>query len=244
MPVPPVLNVYIGYDPREREAFEVCQKSIVRHISTAVHIVPLTLARLRHAGLYRRDHETVAGQDRDIISDAPMSTEFAISRFLTPILAQTGYALFMDCDMLVRADLAELFALADPRYAVQVVKHDHKPAEDLKMDGQLQTTYARKNWSSAMLWNCDHPGARDLTLRMVNTWPGRRLHAFRWLKDHEIGELPAAWNWLEGTSDPAIEPKIVHYTRGGPWLQNWRHVAYADEWLAEAADMQRARVVA
>ena len=50
-----------------------------------------------------------------MISDAPMSTEFSISRFLVPALAKEGWALFLDADMLARANLMRLFELADPR---------------------------------------------------------------------------------------------------------------------------------
>jgi lipopolysaccharide biosynthesis glycosyltransferase len=163
-----------------------------------------------------------------------MSTEFAISRFLTKELAGKGWALFMDCDVLIRRDLNYLMQEADPRYAVMCVQHpNYVPPETTKMDGQLQTLYARKNWSSVMLFNCDHPSNKALTVEMVNTLPGRDLHRFCWLKDEEIGALDPAWNWLVGTSDPSINPGIVHFTAGGPWLSDYENVPYADEWRAE-----------
>jgi lipopolysaccharide biosynthesis glycosyltransferase len=162
-----------------------------------------------------------------------MSTEFACSRFLTPLLARTGWALFMDCDMLCRAPLRELFAMADDRYAVMCVQHVHVPTEAVKMDGQEQTLYARKNWSSLVLYNCDHPANERLTLDAVNTLPGRDLHRFCWLRDEEIGALPVEWNWLASVSDAAVEPKMVHYTLGAPNLPGYEHSPYADEWRAE-----------
>ncbi len=46
--------------------------------------------------------------------------------------------------------------------------------------------YPRKLWSSVMLWNCEHPANRRLNLQMLNQWPGRDLHAFRWLADGPV----------------------------------------------------------
>jgi hypothetical protein len=117
------------------------------------------------------------------------------------------------------------------------VKHDHQPVDTLKMDGQAQTVYPRKNWSSLVLWNCGHPAHNGLTLERINGLPGRDLHRFCWLNDDEIGELPLEWNWLEGSSDPVSPIRMIHYTRGGPWMSNWRGVQYADLWLRERSSM-------
>jgi hypothetical protein len=97
------------------------------------------------------------------------------------------------------------------------------------MDGQIQLAYPRKNWSSLVLWNCLHP-AHSVLPELVNTWTGRRLHGFEWLDDKLIGALPEAWNWLEGHSSPALDPKAVHFTRGTPDLPGYGEVAYAGEW--------------
>ena len=64
-----------------------------------------------------------------------------------------GWALFIDCDIVFLEDVNNLFSLADDRYAVMCVKHEFKPKPGLKMDGQVQTVYPRKNWSSVVLWN-------------------------------------------------------------------------------------------
>lgn len=136
----------------------------------------------------------------------------------------------MDCDVLVRRDINELFDLADPTKAVMVVKHDYRPANDTKMDGQTQSTYPRKNWSSVMLFNLGHPANRDLTVEMVNSLPGRDLHRFCWLPDHLIGELPQEWNWLVGHSDRSIDPAIVHFTEGTPSMPGHENDPYSDEW--------------
>ncbi len=199
-----------------------------------VPIRGVILEHLKQDGLYRRPTRRNAdGHLWDEISDAPMSTEFAISRFLVPHLAKDGWALFVDCDVMARKNIDQLFRMARPDKAVMVVKHNHRPASDTKMDGQVQTAYPRKNWSSVCLFNCDHPANRLLTVDMVNTLPGRHLHGFSWLPDDLIGELPVEWNWLAGHSDPAVDPAIVHFTDGVPTMPGYENAAFADEWREE-----------
>mgnify|MGYP001565116742 CR=1 FL=1 len=172
----------------------------------------------------------------DDISDAPMSTSFAISRFLTPVLAKaafrTGWALFMDSDVLARDDIDDLFAECDSTKAVMCVQHNHVVPEGIKMDNQLQTLYRRKNWSSVAAYNLGHPSNRKLTVNLINTVPGRDLHAFSWLEDDEIGALDASWNYLVGFTKlhESNQPKLVHHTEGGPWLPNYQDVEFAAEW--------------
>lgn len=224
-------SVFIGYDEREADAYYACIRSIAR-FPTHMHVEPIKMDVMQARGLYQRPHFRRGGQLVDVISEAPCSTEFAITRFLTPYLAGSGWALFMDSDMLVRNDLAHLFALADPRFALQVVKHPPIPGMGVKMDGQAQLSYERKCWSSLMLFNVDHPAVRALDLHMVNTATGRFLHRFDWLPDHLIGELPLSWNWLAGVSEPIYEPDIVHYTLGIPRMAGYENAPYADEWWA------------
>lgn len=228
-----MMRVYIGYDAREAEAYRVAVASLRRRASVPVSIVPLEIGRMRSQGLLNRPVDA-RGQQYDLHSQAPQSTEFAVSRFLVPMLAQTGVALFVDCDMLFLGDVAELFALADPAYAVQVVKHDHRPSRDWKMDGAVQQVYPRKNWSSVMLWNCDHPANARLSLWDVNHRPGRDLHALYWLHDTEIGALPPAWNWLVNEQTPPADAKLAHYTNGGPWFENWAPRFHDELWLEES----------
>lgn len=227
-------TVWIGFEPREANAFAVAVTSAHRRSGNIrKQIRGLSLAELRFEGLYRRPTEIRDGRLFDVISDHPMATEFAISRFLVPTLS-TGFALFMDCDMLVRSSLDELFSIAaaDPSKAVHVVKHRHDPVSAEKMDGQVQSRYARKNWSSVMVFNCDHPAHRALTVDLVNSVPGRDLHRFCWLEDDEIGELGVEWNWLAGHSPDDVEPKIVHFTDGIPTMAGYENAPFADEWRA------------
>lgn len=235
------FRIYLGFDSRERAAYDVARASILRRTSLPkrTQVFPIELENMQRLGLLTRPVERRDGKLWCPISLAPMATEFAISRFAVPFLAKDGWTLFADSDVLCLADIGELFALADDRYAVMVVKHHHAPVETIKMDGQIQTIYPRKNWSSVVLWNCSHPANQNLTLEALNTWPGRDLHAFKWLKDEEIGELPRRWNWLVGVTENAgDEPggKLLHYTLGGPWFKDWKSAPLDEVWLAEAKE--------
>lgn len=218
--------------------------SLKRHVPAGVRIYGLVLEDLKRAGLYRRPMEwRKSAADKpimwDILSDAPMSTEHACARFLVPHLAGSGLAVFMDGDMLVRKQLQSLLEGIDLRKAVSVVQHDFRPPEGTKMDGQVQLPYARKNWSSLVVFNCDHPSNKKLTLDMVNALPGRDLHRFCWLSDSEIGSLDPEYNWLVGHSNKNINPAIVHFTEGLPDMHGYADVDYADEWRAELEDFAR-----
>jgi lipopolysaccharide biosynthesis glycosyltransferase len=242
-------SIWIGFDPRESAAFAVARSSARKHLTAPIPIRGLVLADLCRRGLYTRPTEIKVGTWRgtdgkawassepllwDVISQFTMATEFAISRFLVPHLAREGWALFMDCDVLIRANLTRLFeyAATQSQYAVLVVKHNYDPKHERKMDGQVQSAYSRKNWSSICFFNCDHPANRKLTPQLVNSLPGRDLHRFCWLEDGDIGELGVDWNYLVGEYNGAIDPKLVHFTNGGPWMHGYEHVQFADEWRA------------
>lgn len=223
------MKVYIGSDPREQRAVDVAVQTL-RKVS-GIRAELLRLDRLRSSGLLTRLADTRGGQAFDMISGAPMSTEFAISRFLVPILCQQGWALFTDCDMVFLRDPMEILAEIEPGRAVYVVQHDHRPAEQFKMVNQVQTAYPRKNWSSVMLFDCDHPANRRLTLRDVNCRSGRDLHGFYWLHDSEVGHLRPEWNWLVNVQPRPANTGIAHYTLGGPFNEGWRGAEHDDLWL-------------
>ncbi len=235
-------SIWIGYDPREVAAFAVARWSINHYLNTPIPVRGVILDDLRNEGLYKRETTLDdAGRLFDVISNHQMSTEFAISRFLVPELvrrkprhrpATDRWALFVDADVMARGDIEGLFRYADPSKAVYVVKHDFVPKEGLKMDGQVQSAYSRKNWSSVMLFNVDHPANQKLTPELVNSVPGRDLHAFCWLDDKDIGELPPVWNYLVGFHNKnwVKSPQIVHFTDGIPTMPGHEKCEYADEW--------------
>jgi lipopolysaccharide biosynthesis glycosyltransferase len=226
-------SVFIGFDPRECDGFAVTRASARTHLDPNVPIRGLVLSQLRAAGLYTRPTSRRDGRLWDDISGAPMSTEFSLSRFYIGQIEQSGWALFLDADFLVRGSLAPLFDQADPSKAVMVVQHDHRPDNVTKMDGQAQTKYLRKNWSSAMLLHLDHPSNRRLTLDYLNSATGRQLHAFDWLEDHDIGNLDPRWNYLVGYTKMDGEPVLVHFTEGVPSMPGYENCEFSGEWRQE-----------
>lgn len=220
-----MIRVFIGFDPRETVAYNVLAHSINARASQPVTIAPLALSQL--GGLYTRERNPL------------QSTDFSFSRFLTPYLSgYEGWSVFMDCDMLMRDDIAGLWALRDERYAVMCVKHDHQPREDTKFLGAVQTKYEKKNWSSVMLFN--NARCRALTPEYVNRATGLELHQFKWLGNDElIGSLPQRWNHLVGYDQRAADAALVHYTLGGPYFDEYVDCEYAKEWQHERTAMLR-----
>lgn len=218
-----MIPVFIGYDTREAVAFSVLASSIHRHSTQPVAVTPLMLTQLE--GVFHRDKHPL------------QSTEFSFSRFLTPYLSgYRGWSIFMDCDMLVREDIAHLWALRDERYAVMVVKHEHVPRETQKFLGMPQSKYEKKNWSSVMLFN--NARCTALSPDYVSSASGLELHQFKWLSsDDAIGALPRRWNHLVGYDPATADAALVHYTLGGPYFPEYAHCEYADEWRAERALM-------
>jgi lipopolysaccharide biosynthesis glycosyltransferase len=221
-----MIPVFIGYDGRETVSLSVLSHSIHARASQPVSIAPVMLSQLK-AVFHRERHPL-------------QSTDFSFSRFLTPHLSNyTGWSVFMDCDMLMLDDIAKLWALCDERYAVMVVKHDHVPKEDRKFLNEPQSKYAKKNWSSVMLFN--NARCRALTPDYVNTASGLELHQFKWLGDDKlIGALPDRWNHLVGYNPPRRDAALVHYTSGGPYFDVYRDCEYAQEWFAEREKMLHA----
>ncbi len=239
------LSIFVGYDPRENDAYEVCVHSLKRHASIPLRIVQLEQSLLRYLKLYDRPYVLQKGQRIDQRDGKPFSTEFSFTRFLVPALSlYDGWSLFCDCDFLFTADIAELMEYADPKFAALVVKHDHQPKEQMKMDGVVQSAYPRKNWSSFMLLNCGHQSNKNLGVDAVNHESGSWLHGMEWLRDSEIGELPQTWNWLSGVSEPLVggfKPKAVHYTLGVPSMAGYEDCPYSDLWFTEQTLLRQGR---
>jgi hypothetical protein len=224
------LRIFVGHDPREALSYAVTVRSMLAHTKAKLMVAPLSMTELRD--LYTRPTERRDGRLFDVISNLPMSTEFAIARFWVPYLCDyDGWALFVDGDWLFRNDVAKLFALRDDRYAVMVVKHFHERGEAEKMDGQVQKRYVRKLWSAMMLFNCGHPSCKRLDLDYLNHAPRHYLHKFRWCKDDEIGGLPQNWAVVD------IEPYGYHLTLGTPELGVWGS-DFDEEWLSHLTDAE------
>jgi hypothetical protein len=217
------MKVYVGYDSREDIAWQVCRHSLYRHADASLPVYPLRQSALRELGLYTRP------------LDAKASTEFSITRFLTPFLAAyEGWSIFTDCDFLFTTDIRKIMRSLDPSKAIHVVQHDYTPALAIKMDGKAQHVYPRKNWSSFIAFNGAHPSVKALTPDVVNAAEPAYLHRFNWVDDKDIGGLDLAWNFLVGEyPKPKAVPAAIHYTNGGPWFDNHVNVDYGDLWVAE-----------
>ena len=209
------MRIFIGYESRYPETYEVCKASILR-FNKAHDIQPIIKEEMVDKGY----HRPVQGE----------STDFAFTRFLVPYLCDyTGYALFCDSDFLWRSDPQEICSFKEKKYAVHVVKHAQLVvSEHSKMNNKVNRPYNKKYWSSLMYINCSK--AQNLTIESINNADASDLHGFKWLKnDNEIGDLPVTYNTLVGYYNIA-NPKAVHFTDGGPWLISYENVPYADEW--------------
>lgn len=196
-----IVRVYVGYDPVEAVAYHACCESIIRNSSKPVSITPVYL---KHLNGYTETHKG--------------SNEFIHSRFLIPHMDHyNGFSIFLDGDMIVTGDIAELWEMRDPTMAVQVVKHDYKTKYPKKYLGSANLDYECKNWSSVMIINSGSFPNRKLTPEYVMNASGKELHRFEWIEDrNRIGELPKEWNWLVSEYEKNPKAKLYHYTIGQP----------------------------
>lgn len=241
-------TIWIGWDRREAAAFAVARESCLKHLSPEIPVYGLLLDDLIKTGLYTREIKYLpSAADRpvmwDVVSEHAQSTDHANARFFIVPLARrlgiSGWALFVDGDVMFRGNVCRLFEQLDNSKALYCVHHEHAPTSSTKMDNQTQSIYSRKNQSSVMAINLDHEANKALTLEVLNTTPGRDLHRFFWLKDDDIGELPQNWNCLIGYTDPEISPTIAHFTAGTPDMIGWEDQKHADEWRKYRDDWAR-----
>ena len=213
-----MLTLYCGYDPRESCVYHTFCQSVIEHASGPVKFVPL----------HQKMFHNFDGQ-RD------GTNAFIYSRYLIPYLQHyVGFALFCDGDMVVTDDIYKLWDCRDYEKAVQVVKHDYRTNHPVKYTGTpLQNSnidYPRKNWSSVVIWNCEHPSNKVLSLDFVRDASGALLHRFDWLLDDEIGGLPKDWNHLVGEYPENPNAKLYHHTLGSPGFEHYRECESSKEW--------------
>lgn len=213
-----MIRIFIGYDSREVVNYNVLSNSIIRLSSQPVAITPLDLKSLP---MYAEKH-----------TDG--STEFSYSRFLVPYLTNySGWAIYMDCDMLLLDDISKLWALQDSNYAVQCVKHQYSTKQSTKFWGNKNNNYYRKNWSSLMLFNCSHSSLTSLTPDKIESSSGKFLHQFEWADDGSIGQLPIEWNWLADEYGHNDAVSLLHYTLGSPCFSEYKDIPMAEYWFKE-----------
>ena len=224
-----MINIFIGYDHRERAATNVLIDSLYQRSSLPLSINILKNNQLINSGIYWRKR------------DPKQSTDFSFTRFLVPHLMDfNGWAVFMDCDMLCQDDIAELWNQRNENYSLMCVKHNHEPKNKTKFLGEPQTSYPKKNWSSLMLINCSK--CKNLTVEYVNSASGLDLHRFNWLdNDNEIGEIKGTWNSLVKDSNNNNNASLIHWTLGGPWFKEQRDYEdiLTDKWFQAREDSMR-----
>jgi lipopolysaccharide biosynthesis glycosyltransferase len=212
------IPIFIGYDPREAIAFHTCVNSIIRYASQPVSVIPLALNNFKD---YTETH-----------TDG--SNQFIYSRFLVPhLMGYSGHAIFIDGDMIMRGDIADLCAMRSLDKDVQVVKHDYKTKMTTKYLGSKNEDYPRKNWSSVMIFNCNNYPTKKLTPEYIQKSTGAHLHRFMWTSDDRVGALPAEWNWLPDEYGANPDAKLLHYTLGTPCFHEFATTPMADEWHRE-----------
>jgi hypothetical protein len=158
-------------------AYNVLADSIVRHASRPVAITALSLKALP---ITRRG-----------------LTEFTFSRWLVPFLCgYEGKALFLDADMVVTADIAELFE-TDMSHHQLLVNKEQAPFE----------------WPSAMLFDCS--ACSILTPEFVQS-PKNALFDFKWTENGGVGAFSPDWNHCVGYAPSRLDAKLYHFTKGVP----------------------------
>ena len=225
-----IIPIFLGYDYRERAATNVLIDSLYQKSRVPLSITTLVTSQLESIGIYKRPR------------DPKQSTDFSFTRFLVPYLMNyQGWAIFMDCDMLCFEDIKNLWDQRNNIYTVMCVKHEHIPSEQKKFQGEIQSAYPKKNWSSLMLMNCEK--CKALTTNYVNTKSGLDLHRFNWLEgDHEIGEITGNWNYLVDVNNQDLENQsLAHWTLGGPWFKDQRLMGgkLAAEWFSARDDAMK-----
>tara|TARA_R110001592_G_scaffold301127_1_gene572483 strand:+ start:960 stop:1658 length:699 start_codon:yes stop_codon:yes gene_type:complete len=214
------IKIFVGLDEPNQISYDKCIKSIKdKNKRYDLDIQPI-------------NYNTVDGYGRK--KDPYESTQFAFARFFVPYESDfKGISVFMDGDFLFLESIDKLLDNYDPKYALMCCKHDYNPTNLQKMDGKPQTAWPRKNWSSLMIFNNEHPKNKTLSPLTINNQSGAFLHRFRWLEDAEIGDIPLQWNWLvDWYKEPHDgEPMALHYTEGGPWLEDYIKCDYADKWI-------------
>ena len=213
------IKVFIGLDEPYKIVYDVCKYSILKNNKKYnLDIIPI-------------NYNTVKDYNR--VKDQYESTQFSFARFWTPFESDfKGVSIFLDSDFLFLDSIDSLIDLYDEEKAIMCCKHNYKPTNSKKMDNKVQTVYPRKNWSSLIIFNNSHPKNKILEPFMLNTSTGSYLHRFSWLDDEDIGNLPLQWNWLTDwySETEDFKPKALHYTEGGPWLDNYKDCKYNKHW--------------
>ncbi len=210
-----IIDLAVGFDQREAVAYHTFVQSVVEKSSIPVRFMPL-------------NSKSLSGYN-EVHTDG--SNEFIYTRFLVPYLMNfKGWAIYADGDMVCLDDIKNLWDQRDSKYAVMVVKHNYKTKVKNKYWGNKNEDYPRKNWSSLVLWNCNHSSHKILTPEFVKKQSGSYLHRFLWINDPEIGELDKEWNWLAMEYPEKKDVNLIHYTIGTPCFKEYENTSLSYHW--------------
>jgi len=210
-----LINIFVGFDQKESIAYHAFVQSLIDSSSIPLSITPLAENNLN---IYNEKH-------------LDGTNKFTYSRFLVPYLMNfKGWAIYFDGDMVCLSDIKDLIRNFDTNKAVSVIKHDYKTKNSVKYFGQKNEDYPRKNWSSVIIWNCEHPKNKILTPDFIESMDGAFLHRFKWLDNVEIGELDKKWNWLAVEYPEIKDANLIHYTLGTPCFEEYKNTSMANYW--------------
>ena len=210
-----LINIFVGFDQKESIAYHAFVQSLIDSSSIPLSITPLAENNLN---IYNEKH-------------LDGTNKFTYSRFLVPYLMNfKGWAIYFDGDMVCLSDVKDLIRNFDTNKAVSVIKHDYKTKNSVKYFGQKNENYPRKNWSSVIIWNCEHPKNKILTPDYIESMNGAFLHRFKWLDNVEIGELDKKWNWLAVEYPEIKDANLIHYTLGTPCFEEYKNTSMANYW--------------
>ena len=210
-----LINIFVGFDQKESITYHAFVQSLIDSSSIPLSITPLAENNLN---IYNEKH-------------LDGTNKFTYSRFLVPYLMNfKGWAIYFDGDMVCLSDVKDLIRNFDTNKAVSVIKHDYKTKNSVKYFGQKNEDYPRKNWSSVIIWNCEHPKNKILTPDFIESMNGAFLHRFKWLDNVEIGELDKKWNWLAVEYPEIKDANLIHYTLGTPCFEEYKNTSMANYW--------------
>ena len=217
-----IVDIIVGFDQREAVDYHTFTQSVIEKSTVPVRFLPLSINSLSD---YNEKHKDG-------------SNDFIYSRFLVPHLMNfKGWAIYADGDMICLEDIKKLWNQRNNNYAVQVVKHDYQTKIEKKYFGNKNENYPRKNWSSLILWNCEHEDHKILTPDFIEKQSGAFLHRFSWIKDEKIGELEKEWNWLALEYEEKESINLIHYTIGTPCFKEYSNTSLSSFWKKSFTNM-------
>jgi hypothetical protein len=215
-PLVPALNVFVGAVERDLPAVRTLAHSISKYSSVPVHVTPLTGVRV--SGPRRREHRA--------------RTPFSFARFAIPELCNhEGRAVYLDSDMLVFDDIAELATLPFGDARLLCTHQEEAPAAWKDSDW-----FHPGRQFSVMVLDCERLDW-DVQTIVDGLDAGRYGYADLMfdmcvVPDAEIADtVPAGWNHLEHYEVGVT--KLLHYTVVP--LQPWRSDDNPLGWLWERA---------